>query len=260
MNIKLKAELYKYKKRRIYGLAIILLIIPILLALNSIFLTDPYAAKDQSMLYWCSIAIFMNSMMYVTPIVFSYVSGINLSEEIENHFFGITSQKCDKVIVYRTKVLATIIIASKIFFVEMVGSIAIYYLTYIAGGADLTGKVLGIGYNIEVVAFIVEMFLFYCILIPLIINGMSTYITDKNKLIISFIIVIFIGRIFPSNNFFNRIVPWNILREFSQIETGAGGNNLFQSLFSLGNCILVVLLIGLICYLIGKRRIQRINL
>ena len=49
MNIKLKAELYKYKKRRIYGLAIILLIIPILLALNSIFLTDPYAAKDQSM-------------------------------------------------------------------------------------------------------------------------------------------------------------------------------------------------------------------
>ena len=75
----------------------------------------------------------MNSMMYVTPIVFSYVSGINLSEEIENHFLGITSQKCDKVIVYRTKVLATIIIASKIFFVEMVGSIAIYYLTYIAG-------------------------------------------------------------------------------------------------------------------------------
>ena len=104
------------------------------------------------------------------------------------------------------------------------------------------------------------MFLFYCILIPLIINGISTYITDKNKLIISFIIVIFIGRIFPSNNFFNRIVPWNILREFSQIKTGAGGNNLFQSLFSLGNCILVVLLIGLICYLIGKRRIQRINL
>ena len=83
----------------------------------------------------------------------------------------------------------------------MVGSIVIYYLTYIAGGADLTGKVLGIGYNIEVVAFIVEMFLFYCILIPLIINGISTYITDKNKLIISFIIVIFIGRIFPSNNF-----------------------------------------------------------
>ena len=85
-------------------LSIPLLIIPILLALNSIFLTDPYAAEEQSLLYWASIAVFMNSMMYVVPIIFSYASGLNLSEEIENRFFGVLSQRCDKVSVYRTKI------------------------------------------------------------------------------------------------------------------------------------------------------------
>ena len=256
----IRAELYKYRKRKIYVLTFILLIIPILLALNSIFLTDPYAAEKQSLLYWCSMAIFMNSMMYVVPIAFSYTSGINLSEEIENHFFGMTSQRCNKVIGYRTKTFATIAIAVQLFLIEMAGCIIIYYLTYIAGGIDLTGSICGLGYTTETIVFIIEMFLFYCVLIPLIINGVSAYIINKNKLIISFVIVIFIGRIIPNNGIFRYIIPWNILREFSKIETGFGGNSLYHSLFSLGNSILVTLVIGLTCYFLGKNKICRINL
>jgi hypothetical protein len=256
----IRAELYKYKKRRIYMLSIPLLIIPILLALNSIFLTDPYAAEEQSLLYWASIAVFMNSMMYVVPIIFSYASGLNLSEEIENRFFGVLSQRCDKVSVYRTKMLAAMIIAIRFFLIELAGCTIIYYVTYFLGGVDLTGKILGQGYNIEALAFIVEMFLFYCILIPMAISGISTYVTDKNKLIISFVIVIFVGRIIPGNDVSNHIVPWNILKEFSQIETGAGGNNLGQSLLSIGNSLLVTLVIGVTCYWLGRNRIRRINL
>lgn len=256
----LRAELYKYKKRNVYMLSVLLLIIPILLALNSIFLTDPYAAKSQSLLYWVSIAVFMNSMMYVVPILFSYVSGLNLSEEIENRFFGVISQRCNKITVYRTKMLAAVIVTIRLFLMELMGCIIIYYLTYFLGGVDLTGKILGQGYNMEAFAFIVEMFLFYCILIPVTISGISTYITEKNKLIISFVIIVFIGRIIPNNNIFNHIIPWNILREFSQIETGAGGNNLEQSLLSIGNALVVTLIIGLICYFLGKSRIRRINL
>lgn len=256
----IRAELYKYKKRKVYMLSIPLLIIPVLLALNSIFLTDPYATRNQSLLYWSGIAIFMNSMMYVVPIIFSYVSGLNLSEEIENRFFGVINQRCNKVTVYRSKMFATIIVTTRLFLMEIVGCIIIYYLTYFLGGVDLTGRILGEGYNIEAFSFIVEMFLFYCILIPVAISGISTYITDKNKLIISFVIVIFIGRIIPSNTIFNYIIPWNILRKFSQIETGAGGNNLGQSLFSIGNSLLVTLVVGLTCYFLGKNRIRRINL
>ena len=187
----IKAELYKYKKRKIYALSILLLIIPILLALNSIFLTDPYAAKDQSLLYWGSIAVFMNRMMYVVPITFSYVSGLNLSEEIENQFLGVICQRCNKITVYRTKMLATVIVATRLFLIEIAGCSVIYYLTYLLGGVDLTGKIFGEGYNIEAFAFIVEMYIFYCVLIPVTISGISTYITDKNKLIISSVIVIF---------------------------------------------------------------------
>lgn len=256
----IRAELYKYKKRKVYMLAIPLLVIPILLALNSIFLTDPYATSNQSLLYWLGIAIFMNSMMYVVPIVFSYISGQNLSEEIENRFFGVISQRCNKISVYRTKMFAAIIVAIRLFLMEIAGCIIIYYLTYFLGGVDLTGKILGQGYNIEAFSFIIEMFLFYCILIPVAVSGISTYITNKNKLIISFIIIIFIGRIIPSNPVFNHVIPWNILREFSQIETGVGGNNLWQSLFSIGNALLITLVIGLFCYFLGKSRIRRINL
>ena len=104
------------------------------------------------------------------------------------------------------------------------------------------------------------MFIFYCILIPVTISGISTYITDKNKLIISFVIIIFVGRIIPSNNIFNHIIPWNILREFSQIETGAGGNNLAHSLFSIGNALVIALVIGLTSYFLGRNKIRRINL
>lgn len=256
----IRAELYKYRKRKIYVLASMLLIVPVLLALNSIFLTDPYATEKQSLLYWCSMALFMNNIMYIVPIIFSYICGINLSEEIENHFFGMTSQRCNKIVVYKTKTLAAIIVLVQLFLLEMAGCVIIYYLTYIAGGVDLTGKICGLGYTSETIVFIIDMFLFYCILIPLIINGISTFITDKNKLIISFVIIIFIGRIIPSNNFLNHIVPWNILREFSQIETGYGGNNLYHSLLSVGNSMLVTSVIGLTCYFIGKSRIRRINL
>lgn len=241
-------------------LSIPLLIIPILLALNSIFLTDPYATPNQSLLYWVGIAIFMNSMIYVVPIIFSYVSGQNLSEEIENRFFGVISQRCNKITVYKAKMFATIIIAIRLFLIELMGCIVIYYLTYFLGGVDLTGKIFGQGYNIEAVSFIVEMFIFYCILIPVTISGISTYITDKNKLIISFVIIIFVGRIIPSNNIFNHIIPWNILREFSQIETGAGGNNLAHSLFSIGNALVIALVIGLTSYFLGRNKIRRINL
>lgn len=82
----------------------------------------------------------MNSMMYVVPIIFSYTSGLNLSEEIENRFFGVLSQRCDKVSVYRTKILAAMIIAMRFFLIELAGCIVIYYITYFLGGADLTGK------------------------------------------------------------------------------------------------------------------------
>lgn len=195
----IRAELYKYKKRKIYILSILLLIVPTLLALNSIFLTDPYAAKDQSLLYWSSIAVFMNSMMYVVPVIFSYVSGLNLSEEIENRFFGVISQRCNKAMVYNAKTAAAVIVAARLFLIEMAGCIVIYYVTYFFGGVDLTGEILGEGYNVEAAAFIIEMFLFYCVLIPVSISGISTYITDKNKLMISFVSIIFIGRIIPGN-------------------------------------------------------------
>lgn len=77
---------------------------------------------------------------------------------------------------------------------------------------------------------------------------------------ISFVFIIFIGRIIPGNRIFNHIIPWNILREFSQIETGIGGNNLGQSFVSEGNSLLVTLVLGLTCYFLGKIRIRRINL
>lgn len=256
----IRAELYKYKKRKIYILSILLLIIPIFLALNSIFLTDPYAPKDQSLLYWISIAIFMNCIMYVTPIIFSYLSVLNLSEEIENQFLGIICQRCNKKSVYRDKISASIIVATRLFLIEIIGCIIIYYLTYLMGGANLSGKVLGSGYNIESFAFVIEMFLFYCILIPMIIGAMCTYITDKNKLIISFVIVIFIERMIPGDYISNHIIPWNILKIFSQIETGIGGNSLEYSLLSIGNALVVVLLVGVMFYSLGKKRICKMNL
>jgi hypothetical protein len=256
----IRAELYKYKKRKIYMLAIPLLVIPGLLALNSIFFTDPYAEQGQSLLYWLSIAIFTNGLMYVLPIIFSYVSGSNLSEEIENGFFGTLSQRKCKVTVYQTKVLASIIIAVRLFLLEVAGCITIYYAAYIAGGINLTGEIWGKGYSVEEIGFLLDMVMFFCILIPLIINGISPYIVDKNKLIISFVIIIFMERIIPSGTVFDFIVPWNILRKFSQIETGAGGNDIGKTLFSVGNSILVTLIIGFVFYFIGKRKLCKMNL
>ncbi len=256
----MKAELYKYKKRKIYLLSVMLLIIPVLLAMNSIFASDPYESERQSLLYWCSNAIFMTSIMYVLPVIFSYASCINLSDEMDNQFIGMLSQRCGKKTVYRNKALAAIIVTSLLFLFEAAGCAAVYYLTYFSGGAYISGCILGQGYNIQAVTFIAEMFLAYCILIPLAANGISTYITGKNRTAILFLVLVFIGRMFPSNPVFNHIVPFNILGVSWQMGTGTGGYDLWQSLLSLGNMILVTLVIGLFCYFLGKIRICRLNL
>ena len=65
---------------------------------------------------------------------------------------------------------------------------------------------------------------------------------------------------FPGNGFTNHIMPWNILKQMSIIETTSGGNDLRMSVLSLANVIVISGCLGSIFYCLGKKSIKKINL
>lgn len=261
MNKMIKAELFKYKKRKVYLLCILLFMVHVLMALSNIFSTNLYAEEGQSLLYWLDMTFLMNSMLYISPVIFAAVSSLNMLEEKENHFLGMLVQRKSKEYVYHVKIIANMIVLMSMFFIEMSGGIFIYYCACFFGDGktNLAGSLFGRGYNVEGIVFLIEYFIFYCVLIPLMINGIGSFVKGKSKLILSFISVIFMSRMISSEGIFRVILPWNILKEFSIIETGFGGNDIRWSCISLFHAVLVTLVLGGICYLAGKYKLKKSN-
>lgn len=260
-TVGIKAELFKYRKRKIYIIIIGLLIVPVLYAFASVLKTNPFAQSDQSLCYWLGNVMLMNSIMYVTPIIFAYVSCLNLASEIENQHLGMLVQRVgDRKRVYKNKVASNIIVLTLIFILQIIGCTVIYYIAYILGAIDVTGTVWGAGYNLEGIVLLMEVYVFYCLLLPFIINGLSLIITSNSKIMILFIIIIFMTRMLPSNVFTSHVMPWNILKQMSITDTTPGGNDLTMSFFNLLNAGIISCCIGSVFYQIGKVRIRKIIL
>lgn len=256
----IQAEMFKYHKKKVYMFCILLLMVHILMALSNIFSTNVYAESGQSLLYWLDMTFLMNSMLYISPIVFAVVSSANMLEEKENRFLGMLVQRKSKKYVYTIKILSNITVLLGMFLIEVLGGALIYYSAYGFGGkTDLAGSFFGKGYNVEGIVFLIEYGMFYCVLIPLIINGVGVFIKGKSKLILSFISAIFIGRMIPAEGIWKVLLPWNILKEFSRMETGVGGNNIKWSLLSLCNAVLITIILGGICYFTGKYKLKKSN-
>lgn len=261
MNKVIKAELFKYNKKKVYLFCILLLMVHVLMAISNVFSTNLYAEAGQSLLYWLDMTFLMNSMLYISPIIFCVISSSNMLEEKENHFLGMLVQRKSKEYVFAIKIISNIIVLMGMFLIEVIGGMFIYYGAYFIGGGktDLAGTLLGKGYNVEGIVFLMEYCIFYCVLIPFIVNGLGMYVKGKSKLILSFIIVIFISRMISSEGIWKVILPWNILKEFSIIETGFGGNDIRWSCISLLNAILITLILGGVCYFAGKCKLKKSN-
>jgi len=257
----LRAELYKYRKQNTYAITVGLLIMPIFYALTSVLNTNPFAQNNQSLCYWLGNVMLLNSMMYASPIICAYISCQNLADEIENRHLSLIVQRVgDRIKVYRNKVISNIIVLTQIYVLFIIGCTIIYFLAYNLGADDITGTIWGQGYNIEGVVMLMEFYVFYCLLIPLIINGLSIIIMGNSKIIILFIIIIFMTRMFPSNDFINHFIPWNILKQMSIIDTTSGGNDLRMSILSLINVIVISGCLGSVFYCLGKKSIKKMNL
>ena len=257
----LRAELYKYRKQNTYAITVGLLIMPIFYALTSVLNTNPFAQNNQSLCYWLGNVMLLNSMMYASPIICAYISCQNLADEIENRHLSLIVQRVgDRIKVYKNKVISNIIVLTQIYVLFIIGCTIIYFLAYNLGADDITGTIWGQGYNIEGVVMLMEFYVFYCLLIPLIINGLSIIIIGNSKIIILFIIIIFMTRMFPSNDFINHFIPWNILKQMSIIDTTSGGNDLRMSILSLTNVIVISGCLGSVFYCLGKKSIKKMNL
>ena len=257
----LRAELYKYRKQNTYAITVGLLIMPIFYALTSVLNTNPFAQNNQSLCYWLGNVMLLNSMMYASPIICAYISCQNLADEIENRHLSLIVQRVgDRIKVYKNKVISNIIVLTQIYVLFIIGCTIIYFLAYNLGADDITGTIWGQGYNIEGVVMLIEFYVFYCLLIPLIINGLSIIIMGNSKIIILFIIIIFMTRMFPSNDFINHFIPWNILKQMSIIDTTSGGNDLRMSILSLINVIVISGCLGSVFYCLGKKSIKKMNL
>ena len=257
----LRAELYKYRKQNTYAITVGLLIMPIFYALTSVLNTNPFAQNNQSLCYWLGNVMLLNSMMYASPIICAYISCQNLADEIENRHLSLIVQRVgDRIKVYKNKVISNIIVLTQIYVLFIIGCTIIYFLAYNLGADDITGTIWGQGYNIEGVVMLMEFYVFYCLLIPLIINGLSIIIIGNSKIIILFIIIIFMTRMFPSNDFINHFIPWNILKQMSIIDTTSGGNDLRMSVLSLINVIVISGCLGSVFYCLGKKFIKKMNL
>ena len=256
-----RAELYKYRKQNTYAITVGLFITPFFYALASVFNTNPFAQNNQSLCYWLGNVTLLNSMMYASPIICAYISCQNLANEIENqHLCLIVQRFGDRIKVYKNKVISNIIVLTQIYVLIIMGCTIIYFAAYNLGAGDITGTIWGQGYNTEGVVMLMEFYVFYCLLIPLIINGLSTIIMGNSKIIILFIIIIFMTRMFPGNGFTNHIMPWNILRQMSIIDTTSGGNDLRMSVLSLANVIVISGCLGSVFYCLGKKSIKKMNL
>lgn len=256
----IQAELFKYHKKKVYLFCILLFMIHILMAISNIFSTNVYAEEEQSLLYWLDTTCLMNSMLYISPVVFAVISSANMLEEKENRFLGMLVQRKSKEYVCTIKILSNIIVLLGMFLAEVLGGTLIYYSACRLGGkTDLAGSFFGKGYNVEGIVFLIEYGMFYCILIPLIINGIGMFVKGKSKLILLFISTIFISRMIPAEGIWKVLLPWNILKEFSRMETGFGGNNLRWSLLSLCNAVLLTVILGGICYFAGIHKLKRSN-
>jgi|GEM_PF-1312369 len=257
----LNAELYKYRKQNSYAITVGLFIIPIFYALASVFNTNPFAQNNQSLCYWLGNVMLLNSMMYASPIICAYISCQNLANEIENQHLSLIVQRLgDRIKVYKNKVISNIIVLTQIYVLFIIGCTIIYFVAYNLGASDITGTIWGLGYNIESVVMLMEFYVFYCLLIPLIINGISIIITGNSKIIILFIIIIFMTRMFPDNGLTSHLMPWNILKQMSIIDTTSGGNDLRMSVLSLTNVIVISGCIGCAFYFVGKKAIKKKNL